>query len=103
MVRERFHLSFTGKNCIHKQGAFIGILRHISTRWRSRLTVTLEAGRGRGEQQFVLHAGWASAGGNAWLLVPVLDPVHQPLETTVAVQGVVTQRPVDTNTVSEGS
>ena len=58
-----------------------------------RLTVALEAGRGRSEQQFVLHARGPGAGGNARFFVPVLDPVHQPLEAAVTVQGVVTQRP----------
>lgn len=52
------------------------------------LTLALKLlGRG-GEQQFSFHVRGTSAAGNAWLLVPCLDPAGKPAQIAAAVQGV---------------
>ena len=56
-------------------------------------TVALEAGGGGGEEKLVLHSLRPAAGCDSRLLRPLLDPVDEPLEVTVTVQRVVTQRP----------
>ena len=72
-------------------------MRCVSDR-SSALTQALEVLRARAQQQLVVHFWRADAHGDARLLVVVFDPVGQPLEVTVAVQRVTTQRAVTKHT-----
>lgn len=56
-------------------------------------TFALEVVRGRGEQQPVRHGLGAAAARDARLLVARLDPLGQPAQVAVAVQGVGAQSP----------
>lgn len=55
---------------------------------RAPLTLALELLGGGGEQQLAFHVRGPSAAGDAWLLVPRLDPAGEPAQVAAAVQGV---------------
>ena len=61
---------------------------------RCALTEALEVSGGRCEDQVGGHCWWPGAFGDARLLEVLFDPVRQPLQVTVAVQGVVSERAV---------
>ena len=52
------------------------------------LTLALKLLGGGGEQQLAFHVRGPSAAGDAWLLVPRLDPAGEPAQVAAAVQGV---------------
>lgn len=52
------------------------------------LTLALKPLGGGGEQQLAFHVRGPSAAGNAWFLVPCLDPAGEPAQVAAAVQGV---------------
>jgi len=54
-------------------------------------TFALKDGGRSGQQQFVLHARRLSTASDAWLHVVSLNPLSQPAQTTVTVQGVGAQ------------
>lgn len=56
-------------------------------------TFALEVVGGRGEQQPVHHGFGAAAAGDPRLLVARLDPLGEPAQVAVAVQGVGAQSP----------
>lgn len=55
---------------------------------RAPLTLALKLLGGGGEQQLAFHVRGPSAAGDAWLLVPCLDPAGEPAQVAAAVQGV---------------
>lgn len=59
-------------------------------RWmvQPSLTLALKLLGGGGQQQLAFHVRGPSTAGDAWLLVPRLDPAGEPAQVAAAVQGV---------------